>query len=61
MNDIGHDAAETQRLTLALLLALGLHAALLLGIPRQTFNYRYRRLMRAQNRRNPAKTETGKA
>jgi len=36
-------------------------AALLLGIPRQTFNYRYRRLMRAQNRRNPAKTETGKA
>ncbi len=25
-------------------------AALLLGIPRQTFNYRYRKLMRMQNK-----------
>ncbi len=43
MNDIGHDAAETQRLTLALLLALGLHAALLLGIPTNDWSFHHAR------------------
>jgi protein TonB len=41
MNGITHDVEETRRLALALLLALGLHAALLLGIPAEGWSLRY--------------------
>ena len=46
MNGIGHDAEETRRLTLALLLALGLHAALLLGVPADGWLLRHVRPLR---------------
>lgn len=41
-----HDAEETRRLTLALVLALGLHAALLLGLPAEEWSLRYSRSWR---------------
>ena len=41
MNGIARGAEDTGRLALALLLALGLHAALLLGIPAEGWSLRY--------------------
>ncbi len=46
MNGITRDAEETRRLALALLLALGLHAALLLGLPAEGWSLRYPRTLR---------------
>ena len=46
MNGTTHDAEQTRRLALALLLALGLHAALLLGLPVEGWSLRYPRLLR---------------
>ena len=46
MNGIVHDAEEIRRLTLALLLALGLHTALLFGIPAKEWSLRYPRSLR---------------
>jgi protein TonB len=46
MNGIARDAEDTSRLALALLLALGLHAALLLGIPAESWSIRYPRPLR---------------
>jgi protein TonB len=43
MNGIARGAEETWRLALALLLALGLHAALVLGIPAEGWSLRYPR------------------
>lgn len=46
MNGTARDAEETRRLALALLLALGLHAALLLGIPTQGWSLRHPQTLR---------------
>lgn len=41
MNGLASDAPDANRLALALLLALGLHAALLLGLPAESWSLRY--------------------